>query len=43
MAKLITFLLVIVVILAGAAVALFAMSSHSSLAFDPVPLSLIHI
>jgi len=37
MAKLITFLLVIVVILAGAAVALFAMSSHSSLAFDPVP------
>ena len=37
MAKLLTFLLVIVVIAAAGAVALFAMSSHSSLAFAPQP------
>src|SRR5512135_1320786 len=37
MAKPIAFFFLIVVICAGAAVALFAMSSHSSLAFDPPP------
>ena len=37
MSKSIAVLLLLVVILAGAAVALFAMSSHTSLAFNPTP------
>ncbi len=37
MAKPLAVLFLIVVILAGVAVALFAMSSHTSLAFDPAP------
>ena len=37
MSKSIAFFFLIVVILAGAAVALFAMSSHTSLAFNPAP------
>src|SRR3984957_6755362 len=40
MAKPLAVLIVIVLILAGAAMVLFALSSHSSLAFDPAPMTI---